>query len=124
MAYRPIAEPPQKICLCAVKAGQRELRDQCDGARFLNGPTGDGGPATSAKLSPGGLAIDQAGNLYISDGYTRIRKVTPSGTITTVAGNGLRMSLHGKLPPHTNTATASTCVKIHRAQNAEPTPLP
>jgi uncharacterized protein (TIGR03437 family) len=51
---------------------------------------GDGGPAIHAKLSsPGGLAIDQAGNVYIADvGNKRVRKVDASGNITTVAGNG------------------------------------
>ena len=51
---------------------------------------GDGGPATTAGLnSPWGLALDAAGNLYIADTYNnRIRKVTASGNITTVAGNG------------------------------------
>jgi uncharacterized protein (TIGR03437 family) len=51
---------------------------------------GDGGPATSAKLwYPTGVAVDFAGNLYIADmDNNRIRKVTPAGTISTVAGNG------------------------------------
>jgi hypothetical protein len=51
---------------------------------------GDGGPATAALLnSPAGMAIDTAGNLYITDqGDSRTRKVTPAGTITTVAGSG------------------------------------
>lgn len=55
------------------------------------GFTGDGGPATAARLSsPWGLATDAAGNLYICDGSNhRIRKISTSGTITTVAGTGV-----------------------------------
>ena len=51
---------------------------------------GDGGPATSAPLAnPIGLAVDASHNVYIADaGNSRIRKVTPAGTIATVAGNG------------------------------------
>jgi uncharacterized protein (TIGR03437 family) len=52
--------------------------------------SGDGGPATSASLNtPEGLAVDGSGNLYVSEsGGHRIRKISPGGTITTVAGNG------------------------------------
>ena len=51
---------------------------------------GDGGPATAAQLiSPRGVALDGAGNLYIADQYNqRIRKVDSAGVITTVAGDG------------------------------------
>lgn len=53
--------------------------------------SGDGGPATSALLSfPNGLAVDGDGNLFIADSNNnRIRKVSPAGIITTVAGNGV-----------------------------------
>ncbi len=51
---------------------------------------GDGGAGTSAKIrDPKGLALDNLGNLYIADtGNHRIRKLDPSGIITTVAGGG------------------------------------
>jgi uncharacterized protein (TIGR03437 family) len=56
------------------------------------GYSGDGGPAISAQLnSPDGVVVDTAGNLYIPDwGNNRVRKVTPAGVITTVAGSGTR----------------------------------
>jgi uncharacterized protein (TIGR03437 family) len=51
---------------------------------------GDGGPSIQARLaSPWSIAVDSGGNLYIADrSDNRVRKVTPSGTITTLAGNG------------------------------------
>jgi CSLREA domain-containing protein len=56
------------------------------------GYSGDGGPATAAKLSgPFGVSVDATGDLFIADnGNARIREVTSAGIITTVAGNGLR----------------------------------
>lgn len=54
------------------------------------GFSGDGGMATNALLNnPSGLTFDCGGNLYIADQFnSRIRKVDPSGIITTFAGNG------------------------------------
>ena len=53
------------------------------------GSTGDGGPASQASLNfPYGLATDYAGSVYIADlGNARIRKVTPDGMISTIAGH-------------------------------------
>lgn len=54
------------------------------------GETGDGGFATSATVSaPAGMALDATGNLYIAEpSGNRVRRVSPSGVITTVAGTG------------------------------------
>lgn len=51
---------------------------------------GDGGPATEAQLSaPRGVAVDAQGNVYIADsGNHRVRRVTPDGLISTIAGTG------------------------------------
>lgn len=53
------------------------------------GYSGDGGPATNAALNlPDSVLADGAGNLFITDTHNHvIRKVDPSGIITTVAGN-------------------------------------
>jgi len=61
------------------------------------GFAGDGGAATSAQLNqPAGLAVDAAGNLYIADSNNSVvRKVTPSGTISTVAGTGGKFGFSG-----------------------------
>jgi sugar lactone lactonase YvrE len=56
---------------------------------LADAPIGDGGPATSAQLVPFAVAADSAGNLFIADSaHNRIRRVSPGGTITTVAGTG------------------------------------
>ena len=54
------------------------------------GSSGDGGAATSATLSYlYGVSVDISGNVYIADTYNqKIRKVTNTGIITTIAGTG------------------------------------
>jgi len=67
----------------------REIRNGVVAVVAGNGQagfSGDNGPATSAQLSPGALAVDSAGNLYIA-GNGRVREVS-GGIIKTVAGNG------------------------------------
>jgi autotransporter-associated beta strand protein len=54
-----------------------------------SGYSGDGHAATAAQLNvPNSVAVDAAGNLYIADsGNNVVRRVDPSGTITTFAGS-------------------------------------
>ena len=54
----------------------------------IGGFSGDGGPATSAKLNfPIGVKMDATGNIYIADQYNYcIRKINTYGIITTIAG--------------------------------------
>ncbi len=51
---------------------------------------GDGGPATAASISgTQGVCSDGAGNVYVMQaGGGRVRKITPAGIISTVAGHG------------------------------------
>lgn len=54
-----------------------------------SGYTGDGGPAVSAEIAASDMAVDGAGNIYICQFNNHVvRKITPSGIITTIAGNG------------------------------------
>ena len=60
------------------------------GTSNVSGNSGDGGPATAAKLnSPSSVFPDAFGNVYICDtGNGRIRMVSPDGIIQTVVGGG------------------------------------
>ncbi len=60
-----------------------------------NGTLGftDGDGAAARFENPKGLAVDKSGNIYVADyGNHSIRKITPAGNVTTVAGDGKRGS--------------------------------
>jgi sugar lactone lactonase YvrE len=46
--------------------------------------------------NPTGIAVDHDGNVYVSDaGNFVVRKITPAGVVTTLAGNGIRGTANG-----------------------------
>ncbi len=55
-----------------------------------NDPLGDGGSAKDARfITPTGVAVDKAGNVYVSDiGNATVRRITPDGVINRFAGTG------------------------------------
>jgi mucin-19 len=54
------------------------------------------GTGTNARLSPEGMTFDSSGNMYVGDGQNhRIRKITPEGVVTTLAGSGIGMLANG-----------------------------
>jgi type IX secretion system substrate protein/NHL repeat-containing protein len=64
--------------------------------------SGDGFQATDATLNnPAGVAVDHANNVYVGDQFNnRIRKIAPSGVISTVVGDGT-MAFYGDNGPAT-----------------------
>ena len=81
-----IADPPENAIRKLTTAGIISTVAGYGGQTF----SGDGGVATSAGLNnPDGVAVDKAGNLYISDTLNhRIRMVNTAGIISTIAGTG------------------------------------
>jgi hypothetical protein len=82
------------------------------------GYSGDGGPATAALFnSPGGIAVDGAGNIYVVDAYSFVvRKIDAAGTISTYAGNGIA-STSGDGLAATAAAIRPYCVAVDGAGN-------
>ncbi len=71
--------------------------------------SGDGGPATKAELNlPVSIAVDPAGDIFISDqGNNVIRRVDPTGLITTVAGISSKFGYAGDGGPAASAVFAS-----------------
>src|SRR5581483_7248067 len=73
-----------------IREQRQEHRGQTERQARLSSAPGDGGPAAQAEVNfPTGIAIGRDGSLYIAEtGAHRVRKVSPGGTISTVAGTG------------------------------------
>jgi uncharacterized protein (TIGR03437 family) len=88
-----------------------------------NGVAGFGGDGADAKLaqldSPGGIAVDGAGNLYVTDQRNNcLRKINGSGIMTTIAGRGANANLKDPvIAPADATLNAPAGVVVDRAGN-------
>ncbi len=80
--------------------------------------SGDGGLAVDALLrSPGGIAIDLSGNLYVADaGNARVRRIDTDGVIVTIAGNG-SFGSSGDAGPALEAGLVPAAVAVDAANN-------
>lgn len=85
----------------------------------IAGFQGDAGPALKAQLDkPFGIALDEAENLYIADrNNNRVRKVSPEGIITTVAGDGGFFFMGDNGPAYRASVAAPTGVAVDKKGN-------
>lgn len=69
----------------------------------------DGNGANARFSNPGGIAVDASGNVYVGDNR-RIRKITPMGEVSTLAGSGLLGSADGSGTAAQFSAPVGLCV--------------
>ena len=83
------------------------------------GFSGDGKSAVNAQLNfPYGLALDSAGNVYVADlGNQRVRRISPDGVITTVAGTGRKASSPDGAAPTDTSLLSPRNVAVDAAGN-------
>ena len=95
--YNPVKTPTKQSTIQGATKGKRAISSS--NSKYLittvvgtgeAGYSGDNGIATDAKINiPYEILVSENGTLYIADRYNnRIRKVDPSGVISTFAGNG------------------------------------
>ena len=99
-----VVTPDGKVSTIAGDTAAADAASKSGGTGTLpSDSAGDGGPAAAAHLNgPRGIIADAAGNIYIAETLgARIRRIDPSGTITTIAGDGQTRhdtSGHGIVP--------------------------
>jgi len=78
------------LMLCIIHTQLRGQNITTIAGTGVGGYSGDGGAATAAEIyGPWGVIAVNAGSIYFADGANfRVRKISPLGIITTVAGNG------------------------------------
>ena len=98
------------VILCGTYLGHRYIsRIDPSGVAELILPTsspgtssGDGGPAIAAKAYARGIDVGPDGTIYLSDGVSnRVRRITPAGIITSIAGGGPSSTNRGDGGPAT-----------------------
>lgn len=118
-APQGVAVAPDGTCYVADSGNHVIRRISADGTvSTLAGVAGQSGYAdgvgSAARFNgPGGLAVDAAGNVYVIEaGNSTVRKITPSGTVTTLAGTGgiLGQSIDGLGTPNESSRTTAIAV--------------
>ncbi len=86
------------------------------GTPFVSG-SADGTGSAAQFSFPGGVAADSAGNIYVADtGNRTLRKITPAGAVTTLAGLAgapLWNPLDGPMPSLDGTGSAARFISLH-----------
>lgn len=96
-----VAIGPDGNLYVADGGANKILRIAADGTVTTYAGTGAGGAddgdrSTATFVYPFALAFDRAGNLYIADSLNqRIRKITPAGMVSTLAGTGIQGDVDG-----------------------------
>jgi sugar lactone lactonase YvrE len=91
-----------------------------------SGPMGDGGPATSASMSPTRIKLDANGNIFILDGaHERLREVdAKTGIISTIAGNGVYGTSGNGGPATQAAASVAADIAIDASENVYLSTIP